>query len=144
MTPELGVAIAVAVISSGVWPILLPKLMERRHIARMKEIEDRDRDRDTWFRESKEAYNRVKDECSACEKQLDRMRNGFYGLLEDLEDQIIPMLLLPDPDQDQIRIAVRACARRARTAVAVPLRLTEEMPQRLPSELPPLPEELGR
>jgi hypothetical protein len=100
--------------------------MEKRHLARMKEIEDRDRDRDTWFRESKESYARVKEECLDCNNQLKRMRNGFYGLLEDLEDEIIPMLASPNLDHDQLRIVMRACTRRARNAVAVPVNLADE------------------
>lgn len=132
---EFAAAIAVAIISSGIWPVLLPRFLEwknRKHLKeeeqRREEEELREVDRDTWFRESKYAYARVEDECKKCNQRLERYTEAFYTVLDELDDQVAPMLMLPDADAEKLLVVVRAITRRARASVRQPL---------LPPTMPP-------
>lgn len=131
MKAEFVVAIVVAVFSSGVWQVILPKILEwknrkaiaeeERETARNARLE---RERDIWLRESKNAYRRVERECEKCSNELvatrDELaatRKAVYRLLEDLEDDVIPMLMLPDVEPREIRVAARAAVQRCRGAL---------------------------
>lgn len=128
MTWQFWGAIIVALISSGVSPAVVPKILawknrkereekERREREHQDDLERNDRERDTWFRESAKAYARVEQECKRCQTKLERYSEAFNIALEDLEDQVIPMLILPQADPEQLRGVVRAIVRKARVSV---------------------------
>jgi predicted Holliday junction resolvase-like endonuclease len=77
-----------------------------------------------WFSESRENYATVKREaaqakndCAKCIDELRSTREVIYRLLEDLEDQIIPMLMFDNAEPKDVRVAMRAAVRRARDAL---------------------------
>jgi hypothetical protein len=85
MVDPFVATIAVAVISSGVWPVVLPRIIafrERKNIEANRQTES---ERDKWFRESRIAYDRVKKDCSTCSRKLDELSTRFYQLLDDLD-----------------------------------------------------------
>lgn len=115
MTPTQAFvsAIVVAVISIAGGPALTWFLGRRtRHVA------EKVQEHDQWMTDADRAYQRVQKECDQCTERLNYVLKAFYGLLEDLEDQILPMLLLPEVDHRETRIAVRAAVRRARDVAA--------------------------
>jgi hypothetical protein len=77
-----------------------------------------------WFSESRRNYETIKREaseakreCAKCIDELRSTRDVMYRLLEDLEDQIIPMLMFDDAAPKEVRVAMRAAVRRAREAL---------------------------
>lgn len=142
MNHELLAAMLTALISAtsgtGILGLVLSKKQsdkdrerEDREKARDKEITEAEKARDKeadqardWYQESRSHYKTAKDEaaearkeCADCKKQLRHDRGVIYTLLEDLEDQIIPMLGLAGTDPVQIRQAMRAVIHKAREAL---------------------------
>ena len=70
-----------------------------------------------WMEDADRAYQRVSAECNRCEIKLDKVLAALYWLLEDLEEQIVPMLMIPNTDHRETRVALRASVRRTRDAV---------------------------
>jgi hypothetical protein len=77
-----------------------------------------------WFSESRKNYETIKREaseakreCAKCIDELRSTREVMYRLLEDLEDQIIPMLMFDNAEPKDVRVAMRAAVRRAREAL---------------------------
>jgi hypothetical protein len=132
MTWQFWGAIVVALISSGVSPAIVPKIIAWKNRKELEDVERRDADRETWFRESKYAYQRVEQECKKCNNKLERYSTAFYMVLEDLEDQVIPMLILPQSEPAELRGVVRAIIRSARIATRDPIELPLAPPE--PSE----------
>lgn len=83
-------------------------------------LEGMARDHETWFKESEDLYERVKSKCDECTVRLDRVEAALEGILEDLDDQILPMLMLPDVNPMDTRNAMRAAMRKARERVREP------------------------
>lgn len=115
MTKDFVGAILIAFISSGLWPVIVPRIMERKHERRLKEVEQREHDRDEWMRESEQAYKRVSRECKSCHDQLETMRRELGvvkdALLNRIEalDEILPYITnLPDDKVRELRSANRA------------------------------------
>lgn len=79
-------AVIIAVVTSGIWPVILPKIIDYKNRRRIEEQQRHETDRDTWFVESKRAYNRVQRECNSCTKKLDALNRRFYSLLDALDD----------------------------------------------------------
>jgi acetyl-CoA carboxylase carboxyltransferase component len=124
MTHEFLAAIVTSLVSStGGWGILqffLARKQDKREKVRDKQAEDSQ----TWYRQSKHHYEtavsetvQAKQECADCRKELRDTRNVIYALLEDLEDQIIPMLGLPGADLVATRRAMREAVHKAREAL---------------------------
>lgn len=74
------------VLSSALWPVLLPKVIEWKNRRQEQEKKRREDERETWFRESAKAYNRVQKECSQCNKKLQALEGRWYVLIEGLDD----------------------------------------------------------
>lgn len=131
MKAEFVVAILVALLSSGIWQVILPKLLDwknRKAIAAQRYEDARNErlqhERETWMDESKDLYASVKAKCLDCEEELKKTREelaatrrAVYRLLEDLEDDVIPMLMVPDVEPRDIRVAARAAVQRCRGAL---------------------------
>jgi hypothetical protein len=92
---------------------------------KQKEREDRQNKQaevsQTWYSESRHHYEVAKEEaaeakkeCASCMKELRATRQVIYRLLEDLEEQILPMMMLPEGDVTAIRVAMRATIKTAR------------------------------
>jgi hypothetical protein len=120
MNHEFVTTLLVAVVTSlGGWFALYQGHKQK------KTDEERSRkvqDSETWYRESRHNYEiakkeaeQARQECSECTQELRKTRNAVYTLLEDLEDQVWPMLMLSgDPE---VRSAMRATIRKAREAL---------------------------
>jgi hypothetical protein len=136
MNHEFVSAIIVAVLtSSGLWGVLQVWLTHKQKQAQdekdatAKETESRRakeaRDSQTWYRESRNHYDVAKreaaearEEAKACRKEVEHTRQIVYLLLEELEDQIIPLLSTPDAvDPIEIRSATRAAIKTARESL---------------------------
>jgi hypothetical protein len=124
MTHEFVLAIATALITGpGGWGILqfvLSRKQKKVEARRNQQAEDSQ----TWYRESRHHYEvakgeaaEAKQECSDCMKELRITRQVIYRLLEDLEDQIIPMLMLPEGNPVDTRVAMRATIKTARESL---------------------------
>lgn len=135
MNHEFVLAIVTSLITGpGGWGILQFVLSRRQkgvEARKAKEAQETDARRDkqaedsqTWYRQSRHHYEVAKDEaaeakkeCSECMKELRATRNVIYRLLEDLEEQILPMLMLLDGSPTEIRMAMRATIKTAREAL---------------------------
>lgn len=124
MNHEFTLAILTALITGpGGWGVLQFFLSRKQKVIeerRNKQAEDSQ----TWYRESRNHYEIAKDEasaakreCSDCMKELRNTRQVIYRLLEEFEDQVIPMLMLPDVDPTDIRVTMRATIKAAREAL---------------------------
>jgi biopolymer transport protein ExbB/TolQ len=99
MKPEFLVPIIVAFLTSEIWRIILPKLLDwknRKEIAEGKRAQARDdqreHDRDVWMTNSERAYKRVEDECDKCRRELERVRRDNAAAIERLKrDEIEPL-----------------------------------------------------
>lgn len=131
MTHELLVTLITALLSSGggvgaigLW---LSKKQKDRDDIQARRDQERDRqveDSRVWFEQSKSHYQLAKDEviearqqCADCLNQLRVTRRAVYTLLENLEDQIIPALGLPDADLTATRRLMREAVHKAREAL---------------------------
>lgn len=135
MNHEFTLTIVASLITGpGGWGILqfiLSRKQKEHEARRSKEAQDADTrrnkqaaDSQTWYRESRHHYEVAKDEaaeakreCSDCMKELRITRQVIYRLLEEFEDQIIPMLMVPNVDPTDIRITMRATIKSAREAL---------------------------
>jgi hypothetical protein len=133
MNHEFVSAIIVAVLtSSGLWSVLQlwlshkQKQVQDEKDAEAKETESRRakeaRDSQTWYRESRNHYDVAKREAAEaraeakeCRKEVELTRQVVYLLLEELEDQVIPML--SSPDAVEARAATRAVIKTARESL---------------------------
>jgi len=114
---QFVLAILASILSStGGWGAL-QYFLSRREKLRQQESDDTLAKHDRWFRDADKAYERVTQDCERCNQRLDRMSDAFYGLLDDLEDQIMPVLVLPSADHTEVSGAVRAAIRKARNGV---------------------------
>jgi hypothetical protein len=124
VTHEFLAAIVTSLVSStggwGILQLILSRRQNEREVRRDKQAADSQ----TWYRQSKHHYEVAKEEaaqakleCAECRKALRETRNAVYMLLEDLEDQIIPMLGLPGGDPLETRKAMRAAVHKAREAL---------------------------
>jgi len=140
MNSQFAATLVVAVISSiGGWVALF---LNGRQTRRQRDREDLEREREerakeaerrraqqaedsqTWYRESRENYDiakreasEAKQECATCMQELRATRQAIYRLLEDLEEQIIPMLMFADADLREVRVAMRSAVQRARESL---------------------------
>jgi hypothetical protein len=141
MTPvqQFIAAIAVALAGSVLSPPIVLKILERKEAREQRDAEKRDEqkrgdekrreheeeiaqlERDLWLKQSREAFTDMEKRYQDCNSKLDRFANAFYLVLEELEDQVVTMLMLPDVDNAQVREVVRAIVRRARVATRDPL-----------------------
>jgi hypothetical protein len=127
----VGTVILALITGPGGWGLLqlwLSHKQKQRDVEKDRQDQDAKAKRDkqiedsqTWYRESKYNYKVAKDEataakkeCAVCMKELQVTRQVIYRMLEDLEDQIIPMLMLPDTSPAEIRVAMRATIKTAR------------------------------
>lgn len=78
------------------------------------------RENETRWADFERSKQLIEDRCEECTRKLDRIEDAFYGLLDDLEEQICPMLMLPQADSVETSRAVRACMRKARDRVRDP------------------------
>jgi hypothetical protein len=67
-----------------------------------------------WMDDAKDAYTRLEKDSERCNRKLDRVLTGLYRLLEDIEEQVIPMLQLPNVDPAGTRAALRTSIRTMR------------------------------
>lgn len=110
-----GVAVAISVIS---WAVKSLFSRDRDKAAGRKDLSDSfARERETWRLDYDHAYNQVRSQCNDCIQELHRFRSSLYGLFDDLEEQIAPMLMLPGTDSKMTWEAMRSCIRKARDAV---------------------------
>lgn len=124
MTHEFLAAIVTSLVSStGGWGIL-QLVLSRRQNEREQRRDKQAEDSQTWYQQSRHHYAVAKDEaaeakkeCADCREALRATRNAVYMLLEDLEDQIIPMLGLPGADLVATRKAMREAVHKAREAL---------------------------
>jgi hypothetical protein len=117
MNSQFVYAILASILSStGGWGAL-QYLLSRRENLRKKTSEDKLAEHDRWLKDADKAYRRVSNDCEKCNLRLDRMSEAFYGLLEDLEDQLMPMLMLPAGDPQEISGCLRVSIRKARNTV---------------------------
>jgi hypothetical protein len=116
--------LADAVVSAGValtssvviWAVKALWSRDRDSAAAHKDhVEAEARYQEAWREDYDHAYRQVKSQCDECLRKMDRIADAFYGLLDDLEEQIMPMLMLPHDPGDTSR-AVRAMMRKARDA----------------------------
>lgn len=107
-----GVALAISVIS---WAVKALFARDRDRAAARKDSSDAfARERETWRQDYDHAYDQVKAQCDECVQELHNIRDAFHRMLDDLEDQIVPMLMIPGTDPQLIRDAMRAISRRSR------------------------------
>lgn len=136
MNHEFVSAIVVAVLtSSGLWGVLQlwlthkqKEVQDKKDTEAKKAEERRARqaeDSQTWYRESRNHYDVAKreaaearEESKECRKDLEHTRRVVYLLLEELEDQIIPLLSTPEAiDPIEVRAATRAAIKSARESL---------------------------
>lgn len=109
-----GVALASSAI---VWAMKALLSRDRDVAAAHKDhVEAEARYQEAWRDDYDHAYRQVKSKCDECNRKLDRIVDAFYGLLDDLEEQIMPMLILPQADSSETSKAVRMMVRKARDA----------------------------
>lgn len=116
MNSQFFVTVLTAVLSSGSGFTILQWWLSRRENRRQEHAEEKLAEHDAWLKAADKAYRRVSVECDQCNKKLDRISAAFYGLLDDLEDEIVPMFTLPGTDPGQTREAMRVSIRKAREA----------------------------
>lgn len=73
-----------------------------------------------WMEGSQNAIERLEAQCRRCQDEVDRLEDGIYGLFNEIEDQIAPMLMLDGTDKKQINDALRAAVRTARNRIRPP------------------------
>ena len=100
--------------------------------AKAKETEElrtqQAKDSQTWYRESRHHYElanqeaaEARTECKECRKELEHTRRVIYLLFEEFEDQIIPMLSVPEEiSAVEIRAATRVVIKKARESLRAP------------------------
>lgn len=138
MSHELLLAILASVFSStggmGLWQFILASRQKKAQAEKDAQEQARERRRtaqaetsEVWYRESRNHYDLAKreasearSECNECRRELEKTRSVMYMLLEDFEDQIIPMFTIPDTDPVQVRAATRAIIKRARDTLNAP------------------------
>lgn len=114
MSSQFFLTVLTAVLSSSGGFTILQWWLNRRESRRQQHAEDKLAEHDAWLRAADKAYRRVTLECDQCNKKLDKIGTAFYGLLDDLEDQVVPMLTLQNIDLQQTRDAMRVLIRKAR------------------------------
>jgi hypothetical protein len=135
MSHEFVLALITALGSTGMWGVVSLWLASRqkkeqdKKDAAAKKVEDRRarqaEDSQTWYRESRNHYDVAKKEAAdaraeskECRKELEHTRRVVYLLLEELEDQIIPLLSAPEAiDPVEVRSATRAAIKTARESL---------------------------
>lgn len=80
-----------------------------------KTAETSARKHETWFADFEKAYEMLEKRFEACDQKCERFANALYGLMDDLEEDVMPMLMLPHVDHVETGKAVRACMNKART-----------------------------
>lgn len=145
MNHEFVLAILASVLSStGGWGVLqyvLGNKQKKKQADKDAKAEELERRRDqqaqdsqVWYRESRNHYDLAKEEaveakeeasvaraeCNKCRQELEKTRGVVYMLLEDFEDQIIPMFTIPDTDPVEVRRATRSIIKRARDQLNAP------------------------
>ena len=123
MTKDFLGAIAIALITSGVWPVVVPKLLERKNRKQTEVQERREHERDEWMREAQAAYERVQGECAGFRREIERLRREEIeplkrdnaamkdALLDRIEalDEVLPFITsLPDEKIRELRASNRA------------------------------------
>jgi hypothetical protein len=128
---ELAAALITSLLSStggvGVWQWWLTRRQHERERIQNEREKVRDKqaeDSQNWYQQSRNHYEiavqetlQAKKECADCVAALRNTRNAVYVLLEELEDQIIPMLGLPGEDVVATRKAMRLAVHKAREAL---------------------------
>ena len=104
---------AVAMASAGIVTAVVTSFTSRERQDLRAKIDDQD----TWREESDSRLDGLQAECDNCQQSLEKTRRALRFLIEDLEDQIVPALLLPTVDTKLVRIAVRLAAQKARDAL---------------------------
>lgn len=137
MTPTqtMVCAILTAIFTSSVWPVFGPRIIEWKNRKKtdsvrqeQARVDQRERERDDWMRDSEKAYQRAQAECKSCQKEIERLKREEIeplkrdnaamkeALLDRIEafDEILPYLTnLPDEAVHNLRSRNRAI----RTAV---------------------------
>lgn len=70
-----------------------------------------------WMKGSQGTIARLEKDFNLCREREDRLEDSIYGLFDDIDEQIAPMLMLPDTDKQQILDALRAVVRKARNRI---------------------------
>lgn len=110
-----GVALGITVIS---WAFKALFSRDRDKAAGNKDNSEAfARERETWRQDYDHAYNQVRTQCNDCMQELNKFRSSLYGLFDDLEEQIAPMMMLVGSDPKMTWEAMRACIRKARDSV---------------------------
>jgi hypothetical protein len=110
-----GVTLATLVIS---WAVKALFARDRDKAASHRDHSDAfARERETWRQDYDHAYEQIKEQCDDCTRKLNLTVVAFYGLLDDLEEQILPMLILPRAIPSETSKAVRVCMNNARRRV---------------------------
>lgn len=124
MNHELLATIITALFTSGGGVGILQWWLSKKQKDKDAHRDQQARNAETWYEQSKNHYQLAKDEaleakreCADCVKQLRVTRLAVYTLLEDLEDQIIPALGLPDADLTATRKLMREAVHKAREAL---------------------------
>lgn len=135
MSHELVTTLIVALITGpGGWGILQlwlnnkQKRLQEERDAKAAELERsrarQAQDSEVWYRESRHNYELAKkqalearQECDECRRELKQTRTVVYTMLEEFEDQIFPMLSLPNVDHMQTGAAMRSIIRKARESL---------------------------
>lgn len=121
MNHEFALTVVTSLITGpGLWGIF-QLFLSRRQKETEERREKQAEDSQTWYRESRHHYEVAKDEaseakkeCADCMMELRATRKVIYRLLEDLEDQVLPMLMVPESDPKDIRMAMREVVKTAR------------------------------
>jgi DNA repair exonuclease SbcCD ATPase subunit len=74
----------------------------------------------TWRADFEKNYEILEKRCDQCDEKLDRFEDALYGMFDELEEQVAPMLLLPNTNPMETLAAMRACVRRARNTIREP------------------------
>lgn len=107
-----GVALAFTLVS---WAVKALFNRERDRAAGHKDDSEAfAQERETWRKDYDHAYGQMKTQCDLCVRELDKMRNSLYRLMDDLEEQILPALMLPGNDAAETSKAIRTCMSNAR------------------------------
>lgn len=80
-----------------------------------------------WMEGTESLVAALERECKNCSAEVERFENSVYGLFDDLEEQIAPMLMLL-PGGDAILNALRVAMRNARNRLRPPHPAPENSP----------------
>jgi hypothetical protein len=72
---------------------------------------------ESWRADFERNYEILEERCDECTEELRKTRRVVNDLIDELEDQVLPMLMIPGTDPAAVRNVTRRALQRARNAL---------------------------